>query len=333
MLGKPQKHRGLADPQGSGTFAGSSSSSPPPPLSSSSKNAPGDGGNVDRVLFNNLVEMVPLVESLMDRRANPSFTRRASVVYTPTPSNQTKVVDLKGRRSSKTVSAKKHKDFRDSSKDKNDQDVTTDNFSVFSSTPLAVGDVQKNIEELTMLQEQLDDLRKKLLEKDEALKSAEETMNRMSQVIMMLDELRHQVAEKDSIVRNANSHLANMQIKLADKQAALEKLECEAKTSNTKIEELQGHLDSMGLEITAFMRLFEELSKNDSAAYPDDDISSIQKFDQLPYMDSIDESDLMRMEEARKAYTSAIAAAKENPSEELLAAAAEARLHLRAFVL
>lgn len=66
MLGKPQKLRGLADPQGSGTVAGSSSSSPP--LSSSSKNAPGDGGNVDRVLFNNLVEMVPLVESLMVRR-------------------------------------------------------------------------------------------------------------------------------------------------------------------------------------------------------------------------------------------------------------------------
>ena len=42
---------------------------------------------------------------------------------------------------------------------------------------------------------------------------------------------------------------------------------------------------------------------------------------------------MMRMEEARKAYTAAIAAAKENPSEELLAAAAEARLHLRAFVL
>ncbi|XP_008797601.2 protein MICROTUBULE BINDING PROTEIN 2C-like [Phoenix dactylifera] len=333
MLGKPQKRRGLDEPQERGTFAGCTSSPPPPPLSSSSKNAPGDGGNVDRVLFNNLVEMVPLVESLMDRRGNPSFTRRASVVYTPTPSNQTKVVDLKGRKPSKTVSAKKHRDLRDLSKDTNDQDVTTDNLSVFSSTPLAVGYVQKNIEELTVVQEQLDDLRKKILEKDEALKSAEETMNRMSRVNMMLDELRHQVAEKDSVVRNANSQLANTQIKLADKQAALEKLEWEARTSNTKIEELQGDLDSMGFEITALMRLFEELSKNDSAAYPDDDITSIQKFDQLPYIDSIDESDMARMEEARKAYTAAIAAAKENPSEELLAAAAEARLHLRAFVL
>lgn len=40
----------------------------------------------------------------------------------------------------------------------------------------------------------------------------------------------------------------------------------------------------MGFEITAFMQLFEELSKTDSAAYPGDDITSIQKFDQLPNM-------------------------------------------------
>lgn len=122
------------------------------------------------------------------------------------------VVDLKGRKPSKTVSAKKHRNVRDSSKDTNDQDITADNFSVFTSTPLAVGDVQKNIEELTMLQEQLDDLRKKILEKDEALKSAEETMNEMCQVYMMLDELRCQVAEKDSMVRNTNAQLSNTQV-------------------------------------------------------------------------------------------------------------------------
>ncbi|KAG6509639.1 hypothetical protein ZIOFF_027639 [Zingiber officinale] len=51
--------------------------------------------NVDRV--KNLVDMAPLIESLMvaahfsafrflvDRRPNPSFRRRASMVYTPTP--------------------------------------------------------------------------------------------------------------------------------------------------------------------------------------------------------------------------------------------------------
>ncbi|KAL0385246.1 UNVERIFIED_CONTAM: protein MICROTUBULE BINDING PROTEIN 2C, partial [Sesamum radiatum] len=45
-------------------------------------------GNVDRVLFNDLVEMVPLVQSLIDRKANSSFTRRGSMIYTKTPSRE-----------------------------------------------------------------------------------------------------------------------------------------------------------------------------------------------------------------------------------------------------
>nr|DAD31547.1 TPA_asm: hypothetical protein HUJ06_010398 [Nelumbo nucifera] len=52
---------------------------------SSLSNGNGSNNNVDKVLYKNLVEMVPLVESLMDRRANTSFTRRASLVYTKTP--------------------------------------------------------------------------------------------------------------------------------------------------------------------------------------------------------------------------------------------------------
>ncbi|GFQ06200.1 hypothetical protein PHJA_002764000 [Phtheirospermum japonicum] len=45
-------------------------------------------GNVDRVLFNDLVEMVPLVQSLIDRKANSSFTRRGSMIFTKTPSRE-----------------------------------------------------------------------------------------------------------------------------------------------------------------------------------------------------------------------------------------------------
>ncbi|PKA59818.1 hypothetical protein AXF42_Ash011943 [Apostasia shenzhenica] len=70
----------------------STSSSPPPnPPSSTVSGNDCAAGNVDRVLFKNLVEMVPLVESLMDKRANSSFTRRASMVYTPAPSQMKKI--------------------------------------------------------------------------------------------------------------------------------------------------------------------------------------------------------------------------------------------------
>lgn len=103
---------------------------PPPPQQAAAQAEAGPGGgegggNVDRVLFKNLVEMVPLVESLMvsrasagfgggaqissrvmsdaccfffflvwfvgwmqDRRSNPSYSRRASMVYTPAPAKK-----------------------------------------------------------------------------------------------------------------------------------------------------------------------------------------------------------------------------------------------------
>ena len=47
--------------------------------------------------------------------------------------------------------------------------------------------------------------------------------------------------------------------------------------------------------------------------------------------DQVDETDMMKMEEARIRYLAALAAAKENPSDESLALVAEARRRLQAF--
>lgn len=69
---------------------------------------------------------------------------------------------------------------------------------------------------------------------------------------------------------------------LADKQAALEKLNWEAKMSNRKVEELQGNVVSMDLEIAALVQLFEKLTENDSAAYPVDSIAAAFDFEPLP---------------------------------------------------
>lgn len=78
-----------------------------------------------------------------------------------------------------------------------------------------------------------------------------------------------------------SDYCAFLQVKLADQQAALEKLEWEAKTSNRKVEELQDEFISMDLEITALMQIFEELSKNSSAVPPDDKITSFHYFEQV----------------------------------------------------
>jgi len=46
----------------------------------------------------------------------------------------------------------------------------------------------------------------------------------------------------------------------------------------------------------------------------------------------MDDIEMQKMEEARKAYIEAVAVAKEKQDEESLAAAAKARLHLQSFV-
>lgn len=325
----PHKHPELAPPSPKlangrrpSTADASSSTATATAIAAAAAAAANGGGNVDKVLFKNLVEMVPLVETLMDRRVNSSFTRRASVIYTPAPSQFRKVTDPSGRKTSRSNSAKKRRDIGDNG----NLESATDDFSIFSSTA-APGNIQKDREELAKLREQVDDLQKKLLEKDEALKSAENLMN---QTNTSLDDLRHQVVDQDSLIKSTNSQLYNAKIKLADKQAALEKLEWEANMSNRKVEELQENIVSTEFEVTALMQFFDELSKHESAAYPHVEVDCINYFEHLPH---IDDMDVEKMEEARTAYLAAVAAAKENPNDELIAAAAEARTRLQAFVI
>ncbi|ERN05735.1 uncharacterized protein LOC18433920 [Amborella trichopoda] len=281
-------------------------------------------GNVDRVLFKNLVEIVPLVESLMDRRPNSSFTRRSSLIYTRTPSRDSytrKVVEPKGRKTVQATSKSRREPG-----DKGDNcDGGADEF-VISSKGL-VSD--RDREELLLLRERVEELQKKLFEKDEILKSAESSLNQMNLVQVSLDELKHQVEEKDTFIRSVHLQLSDAKIKLADKQAVLEKLEWEVKTSNRKTEELRQHLDSMHNEVGTLMHIFETAEEKDSTVLIDDDDWTIDdSLDLLPAMEPIDDNQLHAMEEARKAYVAALAVLRENPDESSLALAAHSRLEL-----
>lgn len=73
-----------------------------------------------------------------------------------------------------------------------------------------------------------------------------------------------------------------MQIKLADKQAALEKIQWEAMTSNRKVEKLQEDLDSLQGDISSFMRLFEGLANSDSTIDAEDYDTKPRYLDPLP---------------------------------------------------
>lgn len=288
----------------------------------------GGGGNVDRVLFKNLVEMVPLVESLMDRRVNPSYSRRASLVYTPAPAK--KVSDLKSVKSPQSVSAKKRRDPGDAAK-RSTMDSNGENGSV---APLSLsGAENKPKDEVAVLRGQIDDLQKTLLEKEEALRTAESSVNEMNAAYATIDELRRLVAEKEALIRSTNSQLQDAKIMLADKQASLEKLEWEVKTSNKKVEDLQGDISNMEFEISSLMTLFEKNSENVSGDPYDDSIPSSNELEALQSKSEIDKIEVDRIEQESITYAEALAAARENPSEEHLHLAAEARSRLQVLVL
>ncbi|KAI7736154.1 hypothetical protein M8C21_009745 [Ambrosia artemisiifolia] len=284
-----------------------------------------NNNNVDRLLYNDLVQIVPLVQSLIDRKASSSFTRRGSMIYTKTPSRESmanKMAEGKGR-NAQSIPGKKR---RENSGD--EQVGGGDGVSMFSSSAL----LTKEREELVELREKVEDLQRQLLEKDEILKAAEASKNEMSSVNNMLNEVKKQASEKDALLRSTQAQLADLKIKLADKQAAVEKLQWEAMTSNKKVEKLQEDLNAFQGEMSSYTLLFEGLS-DDHFTLPDQDYDLIPHGGHLPEMDGMDELEMSRMEEAREAYMAAIAAAKEKQDEESINIAANARLHLQSFVL
>lgn len=289
----------------------------------SNSTAPVSAGNVDRLLLNDLAEIVPLVQSLIDGKANNSYTRRGSMTYTKKPSRQSISTKMNEGRSAQSIPGKKRRENGG-----NEQDGGGDGFSMFSSSAI----LSKEREELVELREKVDNLQRQLLEKDEILKSAEASKNEMNFVHNMLDQVKKQALEKDALLRSTQAQLADLKIKLADKQAAVERLQWEAMTSNKKVEKLQEDLNAFQGEMSSYALLFEGLS-NDNYTLSDQDYDVIPHGVHLPEIDDVDELELSKMEEAREAYMAAIAAAKEKQDEESIAMAAHARLHLQSFVL
>ncbi|OIT33181.1 PREDICTED: kinesin-related protein 4-like [Nicotiana attenuata] len=287
--------------------------------------------NVDPLLFNDLVQIVPLVQSLIDRKEKSSFTRRGSMTYTKMPSRESlykKTSEAKGRNAGQSTATKKH---RDQNKNvSSSQDECAENFSTPSSRSSLT---EKDREELMTLREKVEDLQKKLLEKDELLKEAEILKNEITATNAELDEMKKDISEKDFLVKTTQVQLSDAQVKLADKKAAVEKLEWEAMTSSKEAERLQEDLDSLQGEISSFMQFVHALTENDPRASAEECDAIPYSWDQNVEIDQLNERDLQKMEKAREAYIAAVAAAKENPDEASLSAASTARSYLQSLVL
>ncbi|KAG8057117.1 hypothetical protein GUJ93_ZPchr0002g24291 [Zizania palustris] len=110
----------------------------------------------------------------------PSARRLSSMSYTAAPNLARKVSDPKFVKAARATPLKKRPQ---------------------------VDQAQKQREELAALQEQLSGLQKKLLEKDEALRSAEHLIRRISAANAAVDELRNQLSEKESLIESTGSEL------------------------------------------------------------------------------------------------------------------------------
>ncbi|KAL0736322.1 hypothetical protein Bca4012_012532 [Brassica carinata] len=275
--------------------------------------------NLDRRLLKDLVEMLPLVERFMEDKEKSSYKRRGSMVYTKMPSKES--LSRRGRNASQTVPGRKKREAEGNNDAVNDTKEVGENAK-------ALAGAEKD--ELTRLREQVNDLQTKLSEKEEILKSVEVSKkNQVNEIQGKLDETRRLVAEKETLIKSMQLQLSDTKIKLADRQAALEKTQWEAKTTGTKAIKLQEQLDAVEGEITSFTRVFETLAKTESKKHDMDYDATPYQFDHLPYLDDVDETELRKMEDARLAYVAAVTAAKEREDEESLAMAAKARAYLQ----
>jgi hypothetical protein len=82
-----------------------------------------------------------------------------------------------------------------------------------ASKPLITRNLRKEREELALLHGQVDELERKLVEKEEALKLAQNSIDQMSTVNEALEDVKHQLGEKELMVMSASSELNEAKVK------------------------------------------------------------------------------------------------------------------------
>lgn len=114
-------------------------------------------------------------------------------------------------KSPQSVSVKKRRDPGETGK-KSTADSNGENGAVAPVGLLGGENKPKDKDEIVLLREQIEELQKTLLEKEEALKSAESLVGEMNTLYSTVDELRRQVADKEGLIKSINSQLHNAKV-------------------------------------------------------------------------------------------------------------------------
>ncbi|KAI5075694.1 hypothetical protein GOP47_0009770 [Adiantum capillus-veneris] len=248
-------------------------------------------GTIDKVLYQNLVEMIPLVETLMDQHNNKSFPRHASLIYTPTPSRDPlmlkKAVEQKGKRGHNQFFRGRRGELKDGFFWGNADSVYLDSRETHPEeipmlsfpTDHQVDQNALNKDTIARLQGQIEQLEQKLEEKDNQLQAAETSTHQQDDFVRLqasIEELKERIASKEQEVQQALNQLSEKQHEVASLQSLLQKAQAGLEASNSNVTKVQAELDNLQCQVASFILEMQRISLNfgHDAADPEHGLSS-----------------------------------------------------------
>eukprot|EP00246_Nothoceros_aenigmaticus_P012432 TRINITY_DN3857_c0_g2_i5.p1 TRINITY_DN3857_c0_g2~~TRINITY_DN3857_c0_g2_i5.p1 ORF type:complete len:410 (-),score=76.82 TRINITY_DN3857_c0_g2_i5:713-1831(-) len=339
-------------------------------------------GGVDQALYQNIVEMIPLMETFMEQQGNrSSFLHRASLVYTPAPLRDTqprKAVDspsrlMKPQPLRRASVMNQHADGKETSPRWEESENIlrrVDQEDAYGNT-YQVGEDLGDRSEMFFLRNQIEDLKRQLVEKDNLLQFAQQAQQQVQQAIhdaanhadmrrlqTIIDKLQQELWEKDHIVQTSQSQLANKQEQISEMQSLLARLEASYHAQTDKATKVEEELNGLRCQVAVLRFQLESanddgsltletsvLSENvnadgvgSSASYACDTSCEQNREEDRGQLSSSRspsaayEQDYEDMELVRKQYLAAIIAAREHPGDNTLAPLAQLRGQLQAFL-
>lgn len=315
-----------------------------------SKPAIGSDGSVDELLYHNLVEMIPLVESFMDQPTAKSFPRHASLVYTPTPSRDTwpfkKAVEhsTMGKTGRGLPVLGKPGELKDSLLWDNADNMLHNDHNIYAEeipmlpfpTNHRANRAATTTVEIIQLRSKVEQLEQKLHEKECQLQAAEKNAQKIHfQLNAKAERLQNQVQQKDQAIQKIQIQLFEKQLEVVSLQSLLRKAEVNMQASSMKASSLEEELNGLQCQVGSLLFLVQShssSSENDPAIEEAVCDMPLMVVDEMA-LSQPQELEEEHMDMARRKYLAALIAARENPSEEMLSLVAVLRTQLQELVM
>ncbi|KAH7331167.1 hypothetical protein KP509_20G018400 [Ceratopteris richardii] len=273
---------------------------------------------VDKGIYHEIMEIIPLVETLMQQQqAYKSFPRHGSLVYTSNPRDSLKASEL-----GSMVLKGRGQLFQG-----NQVDEDMDANSVISQ-----------------LQDQVQQLEQKLLEKDHQLQAVE--INSREAAILQFQarekELQDKIFIKKLDVEKVTNQLSQTQHEVESLRHLLAKTESDIQASNVYVSELHKQCDILQSQIEMFLLWMESIISHLETELMDEELDNLTRKAESNMVKGKEDmkfnleahyEDSTLVEHFRRKYLASLIAAKHNPTEEMLVLVAELRNQLHSSVL